>query len=191
MMHGQEKSDPAIVAAKSANKAGRPGAERMEPRAGAEGNAGEPHTVRAQCREAASPGIARIRQAAKNRKGEKLTTLLHHIDVALLEQAYHWLKRDAAAGVDGMTWADYGEGLSDRLADLHDRVHRGAYRAQPSRRTYIPKPDGRQRPLGIASLEDKIVQRALVEVLNAIYETDFLGFSYGFRPRLAIPSGCA
>jgi RNA-directed DNA polymerase len=185
MMHGQEKSDPAIVAAKSANKAGRPGAERMEPRAGAEGNAGEPHTVRAQCREAASPGIARIRQAAKDRKGEKLTTLLHHIDVALLEQAYHWLKRDAAAGVDGMTWADYGEGLSDRLADLHDRVHRGAYRAQPSRRTDIPKPDGRQRPLGNASPEDKIVQRALVEVLvvsktrsahDAIYETDFLGF---------------
>jgi RNA-directed DNA polymerase len=170
------------------------------PRAGAEGNAGEPHTVRAQSRDAASPGIARIRQAAKDRKGEKLTTLLHHIDVDLLEQAYHWLKRDAAAGVDGMTWADYGDGLSDRLADLHDRVHRGAYRAQPSRRTYIPKPDGRQRPLGIASLEDKIVQRALVEVLvvsktrsahDAIYETDFLGFSHGFRPRLAIPSGCA
>jgi RNA-directed DNA polymerase len=182
MMNGQEKSDLAIVAVKSANKAGRPGAEWMEPRAGAEGNAGRPHTVRAQHREAASPGLARIRQAAKDRKGEKFTTLLHHIDVDLLEQAYHWLKRDAAPGVDGMTWAEYGEGLAGRLADLHDRVHRGSYRAQPSRRTYIPKPDGRQRPLGIASLEDKIVQRALVEVLNAIYETDFLGFSYGFRP---------
>jgi group II intron reverse transcriptase/maturase len=182
MMDGQEKSDLAIVAVKSANKAGRPGAERMEPRAGAEGNVGLLHTVRAQNREAVSPGRARIRQAAKDRKGEKFTTLLHHIDVDLLEQAYHWLKRDAAAGVDGMTWEEYGEGLSGRLADLHDRVHRGSYRAQPSRRTYIPKPDGRQRPLGIAALEDKIVQRALVEVLNAIYETDFLGFSYGFRP---------
>jgi RNA-directed DNA polymerase len=182
MMNGQEKSDPAIVAVKSANEAGQPDEERMERRVGAEGNAGLPHTVRAQHREAVSPGLARIRQAAKDRKGEKFTTLLHHIDVDLLEQAYHWLKRDAAPGVDGMTWAEYGEGLTGRLADLHERVHRGAYRAQPSRRTYIPKPDGRQRPLGIAALEDKIVQRAVVEVLNAIYETDFLGFSYGFRP---------
>jgi group II intron reverse transcriptase/maturase len=115
-------------------------------------------------------------------KGSGSPHLLHHIDAALLEQAYHWLKRDAAPGVDGMTWAEYGEGLTDRLADLHGRVHRGLYRAQPSRRTYIPKPDGRQRPLGIAALEDKIVQRAVVEVLNAIYEADFLGFSYGFRP---------
>ncbi len=182
MMNGQEKSDPAIVAVKSANKAGRPAAERMEPRAGAEGNARQPHTDRTQNRAAVSPGLARIREAARDRKGERFTTLLHHIDVALLEQAYHWLKRDAAPGVDGMTWAKYGEGLAGRLADLHSRVHRGAYRAQPSLRTYIPKPDGRQRPLGIASLEDKIVQRAVVEVLNAIYETDFLGFSYGFRP---------
>ncbi len=182
MMHGREKSDLAVVAVKSANKSGRPGAERMEPRAGAEGNAREPHAVRAQNRDAASPGLARIRAVAKDRRGERFTTLLHHIDVDLLEQAYHWLKRDAAAGVDGMTWAAYGEGLAGRLADLHDRVHRGSYRAQPSRRTYIPKPDGRQRPLGIAALEDKIVQRAVVEVLNAIYETDFLGFSYGFRP---------
>lgn len=182
MMNGQEKSDPAIVATKSANKAGRPGAERMEPRAGAEGNAGQPRTDRTQNRAAVSPGLARIRQAAKDRREERFTSLLHHIDVALLEQAYHWLKRDAAPGVDGMTWAEYGDGLADRLADLHQRVHRGSYRAQPSRRTFIPKPDGRQRPLGIASLEDKIVQRAVVEVLNAIYEADFLGFSYGFRP---------
>ena len=131
-----------------------------------------------------SPGLTRIRirEAAKDRKKERFTALLHHIDEALLEQAYDWLKRDAAPGVDGMMWADYGEGLAERLADLHGRVHRGSYRAQPSRRTYIPKPDGRQRPLGIAALEDKIVQRAMVEVLNAIYETDFLGFSYGFRP---------
>jgi group II intron reverse transcriptase/maturase len=157
-------------------------AERVERRAGAEGNAGEPHTDRAQHRVTASPGLARIRKAASEREGERFTTLLHHIDAGLLEQAYYWLKRDAAAGVDGMTWAEYGEGLADRLADLHGRVHRGSYRAQPSRRTYIPKPDGRQRPLGIAALEDKIVQRAMVEVLNAIYEADFLGFSYGFRP---------
>jgi group II intron reverse transcriptase/maturase len=108
--------------------------------------------------------------------------LLHHIDATLLRQAYHWLKRDAAPGVDGMTWDAYGEGLDARLCDLEARIHRGSYRAQPSLRAYIPKPDGRQRPLGIAALEDKIVQRAVVEVLNAIYETDFLGFSYGFRP---------
>ncbi len=182
MMNGQEKSDPAVVATKSANKAGRPGAERMEPRAGAEGNAGQPRTDRTQNRAAVSPGLGRIRQAAKDRREERFTSLLHHIDVALLEQAYHWLKRDAAPGVDGMTWAEYGDGLADRLAELHQRVHRGSYRAQPSRRTFIPKPDGRQRPLGIASLEDKIVQCAVVEVLNAIYEADFLGFSYGFRP---------
>ena len=154
----------------------------MEPRAGAEGNAWQPHTDRTRSRADVSPGLTRIREAARDRKKERFTSLLHHIDVALLEQAYDWLKRDAAPGVDGMMWADYGNGLAERLADLHGRVHRGSYRAQPSRRTYIPKPDGRQRPLGIAALEDKIVQRALVEVLNAIYETDFLGFSYGFRP---------
>jgi RNA-directed DNA polymerase len=108
--------------------------------------------------------------------------LLHHIDASLLRQAYHWLKRDAAPGVDGVTWDAYGEGLEVRLRDLEARIHRGSYRAQPSLRAYIPKPDGRQRPLGIAALEDKIVQRAVVEVLNAIYETDFVGFSHGFRP---------
>jgi RNA-directed DNA polymerase len=182
MTNGQEKSDPAIVAAKSANKAGRPGTEQMEPRAGAKGNAGQLHTDRTQSRATVSQGLTRIREAAKNRKGERFTSLLHHVDVALLEQAYKWLKQDAAPGVDGMTWAEYGEGLADRLADLHDRVHRGAYRAQPSLRAYIPKPEGQQRPLGIAALEDKIVQRAVVEVLNAIYEADFVGFSYGFRP---------
>ncbi len=103
--------------------------------------------------------------------------MLHHIDASLLEQAYYWLKRDAASGVDGMTWDAYGDGLQDRLRDLEARIHRGSYRAQPSRRVYIPKPDGRQRPLGIAAVEDKVVQRAVVEVLNAIYETDFVGFS--------------
>ena len=181
-MNGNEKSDPAIVAMKPANEPGRPGKERVERRAGAEGNAVGPHGVRAQDRAAPSLGIDRVRKTAQQRKGERFTTLLHHIDAALLRQAYHWLKRDAAPGVDGMTWDAYGEGLEARLRDLEARIHRGSYRAQPSLRAYIPKPDGRQRPLGIAALEDKIVQRAVVEVLNAIYETDFVGFSYGFRP---------
>ena len=181
-MNGDEKSDPAIVAMKPANTAGRPDAEWVERRAGAEGNAVGPHGVRAQHRAAPSTGIERVRKAARERKGEKFTTLLHHIDVPLLQQAYYRLKREAAPGVDGITWDAYGEGLEARLRDLADRIHRGSYRAQPSRRAYIPKPGGRQRPLGIAVLEDKIVQRAVVEVLNAIYETDFLGFSYGFRP---------
>jgi retron-type reverse transcriptase len=127
-------------------------------------------------------GLERVRTAARLRKKEGFTALLHHVSLDLLRQAYSWLKRDAAAGVDGVTWDDYGTDLDRRLADLHARVHRGSYRAQPSQRRYIPKPDGRQRPLGIAALEDKIVQRAVVEVLNAIYEEDFLGFSYGFRP---------
>jgi RNA-directed DNA polymerase len=181
-MNGDEKSDPAIVAVKPANEPWQPGKEWVEPRAGAEGNARDQHGVRAQNRAAPSSGIDRVRKAAQERKAEKFTTLLHHIDAALLCQSYHWLKRDAAPGVDGMTWDAYGEGLDARLCDLEGRIHRGSYRAQPSLRAYIPKPDGRQRPLGIAALEDKIVQRAVVEVLNAIYETDFLGFSYGFRP---------
>ena len=129
-----------------------------------------------------SPGLERVRQAARGQKKEKLTALLHHVDTGLLRFAYLALKHEAAPGADGVTWREYGETLERKLVDLHGRIHRGAYRAQPSRRKFIPKPDGRQRPLGIASLEDKIVQRALVEVLNAIFEEDFLGFSYGFRP---------
>jgi hypothetical protein len=160
----------------------RRGEERVERRAGAKGNVEGPSGVRAQERAAPLTGIDRVREAAQLRKGERFTTLLHHIDAPLLRQAYHWLKRDAAPGVDGMTWDAYGEGLDARLRDLESRIHKGTYQAQPSLRAYIPKPDGRQRPLGIASLEDKIVQRAVVEVLNAIYETDFLGYSYGFRP---------
>ncbi len=182
MTHGHEKSDPAIVAEKSVNKDGRPSAESMEPRAGAEGNTIGHGMRRTPGRESMSPGLDRVRQAAKERKQERFTALLHHVDVELLRSAYGWLRKEAAAGVDGVTWKAYGEGLDDKLADLHDRIHGGAYRAQPSRRVYVPKPDGRQRPLGIAALEDKIVQRALVEVLSAIWEEDFLGFSYGFRP---------
>ena len=182
-MNDDEKSDLAIVAVKPANEPGQLGKERVEPRAGAKGNAAGPHGGRAQDRATSRRGIDRVRRAAQERKGERFTNLLHHIDATLLRQAYHWLKREAAPGVDGMTWEAYGEGLEDRLIDLESRIHRGAYRAQPSRRVFIPKPDGRQRPLGIAALEDKVVQRAVAEVLNAIYETDFLGFSYGFRPK--------
>src|ERR1700688_3261700 len=123
-----------------------------------------------------------VRKAAKERKQERFTALLHHVTVDLLRASFFALKRKAAPGVDGVTWQEYETGLEDRLFDLHSRVHRGAYRAQPSRRVYIPKPDGRQRPLGIATLEDKLVQQAAVTILNQIYEVDFQGFSYGFRP---------
>src|ERR1700681_3499563 len=181
-MHGREKSDFAIVSMKPANKAGQPAAEWVERRAETEGNMVEPRTRRTPSRESGSQGLDRVRQAAKARKKERFTALLHHVNVDLLKDAYFWLKRNAAPGVDGITWQDYAQDLAANIVDLHARIHRGAYRALPSRRKYIAKPDGRQRPLGIAALEDKIAQRALVEVLNAIYEEDFLGFSYGYRP---------
>jgi group II intron reverse transcriptase/maturase len=181
-MHDQEKSDPAIVAVKPPNKAGVPVAEAAEPRAGTKGNADQQSTHRTQTRECATQALSRVRQAARQRKKERFTALLHHVDVDTLRLAFHALKRKAAPGVDGVTWQDYEADLERRLEDLHGRVHRGAYRPQPSRRAYIPKADGRQRPLAIAALEDKIVQGACVMVLNAIYEEDFLGFSYGFRP---------
>jgi len=129
-----------------------------------------------------SQGLSGVRRVAKERKQERFTTLLHHVTGDLLRESFASLKKQAAPGVDGVTWSEYEEGLEDRLVDLHGRIHRGAYRAQPSRRVYIPKADGRQRPLGIAALEDKIVQQAVVTVLNEIYEVDFRGFSYGFRP---------
>ena len=182
MMHDREKSDPAIVAGKSANKVASATAEPMEPRAGTKGNARQQSTLRAQNREGVSQALERVRQAARQRKKERFTTLLHHINVASLRTAFNALKRDAAPGVDGVTWRTYAADLERNLTDLHSRVHRGAYRAQPSRRTYIPKADGRQRPLAVAALEDKIVQRATAAVLSQIYEEDFLGFSYGFRP---------
>jgi group II intron reverse transcriptase/maturase len=137
---------------------------------------------RTQSRESVFSGLERVRERAKAEKKERFTALLHHVDVDLLRAAFTALKRDAAPGVDGLTWRQYEQNLEPNLVDLHGRVHRGAYRAQPSRRKFIPKADGRERPLGIAALEDKIVQRAVVEVFNAIYEEDFLGFSYGFRP---------
>jgi retron-type reverse transcriptase len=183
MMHGQEKSDSAIVAAKPANNASQMAAEPMERRAGAKGNASQQSTCRAQDRVSVSQALDRIRQAARQRKKERFTALLHHLSIPMLRTAFYALKRDAAPGVDGLTWRAYEMDLDHRIKDLHSRVQRGAYRAQPSRRRYIPKPDGRMRPLAVASLEDKIVQRATVAVLEAIYETDFLGFSYGFRPK--------
>ena len=182
MMHGLEKSDLAVVAMKPANKAGAPAAEWVEPRAGTKGNADPPRTRRTQSRGSVSQGLERVRQAARQRKRQTFTALLHHVDVDALRDAFLALKRRAAPGVDGVTWQDYEAGLEDHLQGLHARVHCGTYRALPVRRRFIPKPDGRQRPLGIAALEDKIVQRAVVTVLNAIYEEDFLGFSYGFRP---------
>jgi RNA-directed DNA polymerase len=182
MANESEKSDPSTVAAKPANNSERSDAESVERRGGAEGNTNEPHTHRTRSRGSASPGLERVRERARVRRKEQFTALLHHVTVDLLRTAYLKLKRDAAPGVDGMTWREYGQDLEVKLLDLHGRVHRGAYRALPSRRKFIQKEDGRQRPLGIASLEDKIVQRAVVEVLNAIYEQDFLGFSYGFRP---------
>ena len=172
----------AIVAVKPTNKAERSAAEPVEPRAEAEGNASQQSTGRTQSRGTVSQALERIRQTARQRKKEKFTALLHHINTDTLGKAFFALKRDAAPGVDGLTWRTYEADLDRNLTDLHERVHRGAYRALPSRRTYIPKADGRQSPLAIAALEDKIVQRATVTVLNAIYEEDFLGFSYGFRP---------
>src|ERR1700733_10019603 len=182
MMNEREKSDPSIVAAKLANKSVGSDTESGEPRGGAKGNTPEPRTHRTQSRASVAPGLERVRERARQGKKERFTALLHHVTVDLLRTSYLKLKRDAAPGVDGITWREYGQDLEAKLVDLHGRVHRGAYRALPSRRKFIQKEDGRERPLGIAALEDKIVQRAVVEVLNAIYEQDFLGFSYGFRP---------
>jgi RNA-directed DNA polymerase len=182
MMHGREKSDLAIGAAKPANNDGRPSAELVEQRAGAEGNAGQDRTRRAQDRASVSQGLDRVRHVARQRKKERFTALLHHVTPNRLRTAFFALKRQAAPGVDGLTWQAYEADLDRRIESLHERVHRGAYRALPARRGFIPKADGSQRPLAIAALEDKIVQRAATAVLNAIYEEDFLGFSYGFRP---------
>jgi RNA-directed DNA polymerase len=183
MMHERGKSDSAVGATKPANKAERSAAELVEQRAGTKGNADQQSTRRAQDRESVSQALGRIRQAAKQRKKEKFTTLFHHISVELLRLSFFEIKKDAAPGVDGLMWQDYETDLDRNIEDLHDRVHRGAYRALPSRRQYIPKPDGRQRPIAIAALEDKIVQRATAAVLSTVYEEDFLGFSYGFRPK--------
>src|SRR5450759_2955464 len=182
MMHACEKSDSAIVAGKPTNKAERSAVEPVEPRAETKGNANQQSTHRTQSRASVTQALERVRKAASERKKERFTALFHHISVGHLGAAFFELQKNAAAGVDGLTWRAYEAGLERNLEDLHSRLHRGAYRPLPSRRVYIPKPDGRQRPLAVAALEDKIVQRATTAVLNAIYEEDFLGFSYGFRP---------
>ena len=182
MMHGHEKSDSAIVAVKPTNKAEQPAAEPVEPRAGTKGNAGQQSTRRAQDRESVSQALERVRQAARQRKKERFTALLHHVNPDTLRTAFFALKRDAAPGVDGMTWQDYEADLDRKIEDLHARVHRGAYRAQPSRRTYIPKPDGTTAPARDRRAGGQDRPTGAVAVLNAIYEEDFLGFSYGFRP---------
>jgi hypothetical protein len=175
---------------KPTNKTGQPAAEPVEQRAEAEGNAAQQSTRRAQDRGSVSHALDRIRRVARQRKKEKFTAPFHHISIDHLADAFAELKENAAPGVDGLTWRGYEPDLDRKIADLHSRLHRGAYRALPSRRVYIPKPDGQQRPLAVAALEDKIVQRATIAVLNAIYEEDFLGFSYGVRPK-AQPARCA
>src|SRR5215210_1478315 len=183
MMNGRRKSDSPVVATKPANKTGAPAAERVEQRGLAKGKPPGQNTNRAQDRAVVQSALLRIRQAAVKDKQAKFTSLLHHIyHLSTLREAYFGLKRDAAPGVDGETWRQYGENLESNLTDLSARLRRGAYRAKPVRRAFITKDDGRQRPLGVTALEDKIAQRATVEVLNGIYETDFLGFSYGYRP---------
>jgi len=168
---------------KPPNKAGTPAAEEAEGSDPAKGNPQQQNASRTQRRNDAPSALERVRQAAKKDKGVKFTALFHHVTIDRLRQSFNALSKNAAAGVDGVTWQQYAQGLEENLGDLHAGLQRGTYRAKASRRVYIPKTDGRQRPLGIASLEDKVVQRAVVEVLNAIYETDFLGFSYGFRPK--------
>lgn len=182
-MNGHRKSDRLVVPEKHSNKTGETVAESVEGRSLAKGNAGEQNAPRTQCRTGAPNALDRVRQAARRDRKTKFTALLHHVyALDTLRSAYFSLKKDAAPGVDGETWRHYGQALEANLRDLSERLKHGAYRARPVRRVYIPKADGRQRPLGVTALEDKLVQRATVEVMNAIYETDFLGFSYGFRP---------
>ena len=183
--HGGEESDRVEVPMKQTNKATEQQAETAEfaeGRTRTKENIGQGHTSPAQDGRGVSQGLAGVRQVARERKQERFTTLLHHLTIDLLRSSFQRLKKEAAPGVDGVRWREYEAGLETRLAGLKERIHRGAYRAQPSRRIYIPKADGRERPLGIAALEDKIVQQAVVTILNEIYEVDFRGYSYGFRP---------
>jgi RNA-directed DNA polymerase len=181
-MNGHGKSDSPVVPAMPPNKAAGAVAEAAEGRGLAEGNADGPTRPGHRAGPGVPSGLDRVREVARRDKDARFTALLHHVSLERLVMAYWDLSPKAAPGVDGVTWEDYGQDLAGNLRDLHDRVHSGRYQARPSRRAYIPKADGRLRPLGIAALEDKIVQRAVTGVLNAIYETDFLGFSYGFRP---------
>ena len=181
-MNVGRESDGRLVPAKCPNKDGKPSAEGMEGRRPAKENTKQTTASQTQSWGNALSGLHRVREAARRDKRLQFTALLHHVTVSLLLSSFYALKREAAPGVDGVTWQDYETDLDKRLEYLHSRVHRGTYRALPSKRAYIPKTDGRQRPLGIAALEDKIVQHAVGTVLNQIYEADFLGFSYGFRP---------
>ena len=181
-VHVGGESDDRIVPTKCPNNGGQPLAEGMEGRRPTKENIEQPTPLRTQGRASESRGLLGVREAARKDKRAQFTALLHHVTLAQLQDSFHALKREAAPGVDGTTWHEYETDLVAKLTNLHGQVHAGTYRAQPSKRTYIPKADGRQRPLGIAALEDKIVQHAVVTVLNAIYEEDFLGFSYGFRP---------
>ena len=182
-MHERGKSDMPVVPANPPNKAACAAAEVGEERGMAKGNTTSTTHPGPRAGSGVPNGLDRVREVARRDKEARFTALLHHVDPARLRAAYWAIRPTAAPGVDGVTWAAYGQDLEINLQDLHTRLHAGRYRARPSRRAYIPKADGRQRPLGIAALEDKIVQRAVVEVLNAIYEVDFRGFSYGFRPR--------
>src|SRR6516164_9107772 len=181
-MHVLEKSDGAVVPVNQPNKGGRPSTEAGEGRAQTRENIAQSHMHPTQSGKRMSQGLDGVRKVARERKQQRFTALLHHLTIELLRDSFYALQRKASPGIDGVTWQEYETGLADRLVDLHRRVHRGAYRAKPSRRVFIPKADGRQRPLGVAALEDKIVQQAVVTILNQIYEVDFKGFSYGFRP---------
>src|SRR5436853_2941991 len=188
MSHNLDKnvgreSDGRVLPTKCPNKGGSSTpAESMEGRRPTKENTGQTAASQIQSWENALAGLHRVREAAKREKQLRFTALLHHVSVVLLENSFYGLKRGAAPGVDGLTWQEYETDLDKRLVDLHSRVHRGTYRELPSKRAYIPKTDGRQRPLGLAALEDKVVQHSVGTVLNQIYEADFLGFSYGFRP---------
>jgi RNA-directed DNA polymerase len=177
-----EESHNGVVPMNHSNKDKTWSAESGEERPLIKENAGQPNTYPTQSGKGVSQGLAGVRKAARENKEMKFTALLHHLTIDLLRESFYSLKRKAAPGVDGVTWYEYETGIEGRLVDLHSRVHRGAYRAIPSRRVYIEKADGRKRPLGVAALEDKIVQHAVATILNQIYEEDFLGFSYGFRP---------
>ena len=181
-MNERGKSDRPVVPANPSNKTASAVAEVGEGRGRAKGNTASKTRPGHSAGPGASSALERVREVARADKGARFTALLHHVDLARLRAAYRAIRPQAAPGVDGVTWAEYGQDLESNLRDLHARVRAGRYRAKPSRRVHIPKADGRLRPLGIASLEDKIVQRAVVEVLNAVYEVDFRGFSYGFRP---------
>jgi len=181
-MNVSRKSDSCVVPKKQPNKEGEiPSAEDVEERQLTKGNELDPTSARAQSRETELSGLQRVRTAARKDKRVRFMSLLHHVTIDLLRESFAHLKKGAAPGVDGITWKQYEANLEKRLCDLHERIHKGTYRAQPSKRIYIPKADGKQRPLGIATLEDKIAQQAVSTVLSAIYEEDFMGFSYGFR----------